>query len=252
MLSDLLLSGGRGFAVWVAIGNSYSTEVLSSAGYDALVFDTQHGGITWDNLGALIQAADLGRAESLVRIGGVDPAQIMRALDLGAAGAIVPMINTVEEARRAAAAMTFPPKGNRSFGPVRNYYGSSATPRKLLCFAMIETPEGIDNMDAIAAVDGIDGLFVGPVDLGLALGLGVVMTPHDRVLAAIDDIVRACRHHGKISACASFNADYSRALLQHDVQLIVQGSDMGLIRRGMTDDVRAFRALAEEFPGRPG
>lgn len=247
-LSQHLHSGARAFATWVAIGNTYSAEMLGKAGYDCVVPDTQHGGVTWDNLGNIIQALDIHRVPSLVRVGGVDPVQIMRALDLGAAGVIVPMVSTADEAKTAVQATRYPPAGIRSFGQVRNYYGGDPIRQQPLCFVMIETAEGMQNLDAVAAVDGVDGLFVGPVDLGLGLGLGAIIDLNDEVFAAIATIVETCRKHGKISASASFNAAYTRALLELDVQLIVQGSDLGFIRRGMTEAVAHFKGLLEEFP----
>ncbi len=245
-LSSLLQSGSPAFATWLAIANNISAELVGGAGYDCVVIDTQHGDPTWASLGGLIQAMDLNRTPSLVRVGGVDQVQIMRALDLGAAGVVVPMVSTVAQAEHAVEAMHYPPRGLRSFGKVRNYYGKEAAQADPLCFAMIETAEGMQNLEAIAAVEGVDGLFVGPVDLGLGLGLGPVLEMHDEVLAAIGRIAAACEKHGKISASASLGQDYSRALLELGVQLVVQGSDLGFIRRGMAADIGAFRALVAE------
>lgn len=242
-LSSHLQSGAAAFATWLAIDNTISAELIGSGGYDCVVIDTQHGGPTLHSLGSLIQAMDLNRTPSLVRIGGVDQVQIMRALDLGAAGVVVPMVSTVEQAQHAAQAMRYPPDGLRSFGKVRNYYGKETQQLDPLCFAMIETAEGMDNLDAIAAVEGVDGLFVGPVDLGLGLGLGPVLELHDEVLAAIEQIAETCKKHKKISASASFGQEYSKTLLERGVQLIVQGSDLGFIRRGIAADVQQFKAL---------
>ncbi len=241
-LSDRLSAGHAAFATWIAIANTYTAELVGAGGYDCVVIDTQHGGPTWDTVGPLIQALDLGRTPALVRVGGVDQVQIMRALDLGAAGVVVPMVSTVEQAQHAAQAMRYPPDGVRSFGKVRNYYGKEAAAQSL-CFAMIETLEGMQNLDAIAAVDGVDGLFVGPVDLGLALGLGPVLEIHETVMDAIGEIAQACARHGKVSASASLGKDYAEALLARGVQLVVQGSDLGFVRRGVAEDVRQFQLL---------
>ncbi len=248
-LTSHLQSGNPAFATWLAIPDSISAEMIGSGGYDCVVIDTQHGGPTWDNLCILIQAMDLNRTPSLVRVGGVDQVQIMRALDLGAAGVVVPMVSTAEQARHAVQAMHYPPRGLRSFGKVRNYYGNEGEQAEPLCFVMIETAEGMENLDAIAAIDGVDGLFVGPVDLGLGLGLGPVLGMHDEVLAAIGKISETCKKHGKISASASLGQDYSRALLDLGVQLVVQGSDLGFIRRSMAADIAAFKAMVAEAAG---
>lgn len=244
-LNDTLAGGEKAFATWVAIGNSYTVEVIGAAGYDCLVLDTQHGAVTWDQLGGLIQAVDLNGVPSLVRVGGCDPVQIMRALDLGAAGVIVPMVSTVEQAETAAGAVRYPPDGFRSFGRVRNYYGATEAGAAPLCFAMIETAEGMANLEAIAAVDGVDGLFVGPVDLGLALGLGAVLDLNDEVFEAIGLIVAACAKTGKVCASASLGQAYTSRLLELGVQLVVQGSDLGHIRRGAREDVQYFQRLRD-------
>lgn len=245
-LAQKLAAGGRAFATWVALGNTYSAEVIGAGGYDCVVLDTQHGAIGWDQLGDLVRAIDLNKVPSLVRVGGVDAVQIMRALDLGAAGVIVPMVSTPEQAQAAVSATRYPPLGERSFGKVRTYYGSEqAEPEEPLCFVMIETAQALDNLAAIAAVDGVDGLFVGPVDLALAMGLGPVLTEHEVVFAAIERIVKAAEVAGKISGSASFNALYSHRLLALGVQLVVQGSDLGMIRRSAAEDIRLFgEALA--------
>ncbi len=236
---------GSAFATWVALGSTYTAEQLGAAGYDALVIDLQHGAVTWEQLGGVIQAIDLNRVPSLVRVGGLDGVQIMRALDLGAAGVIVPMVSTAEEAAAVVDAMYYPPRGSRSFGKVRSYYSEPGVQPDPLCFVMIETAEGVRNLDAIAAVEGVDGLFVGPVDLGLALGLGVVLKVDDAVMAEIQRIAAACSRHGKICASASFDAAYSEALLGSGVQLIVQGSDIGFVRRGAGESVARFRAVQQ-------
>ncbi len=248
-VTDSRTFASKVFATWVAIGNPYTAELVSSAGYDCVVVDLQHGAVTWETLGTVIQAIDINRVPSLVRLATAEPADIMRALDLGAAGVVLPMISTPEQAYRAAQAMRYPPAGNRSFGKVRSYYSKpeqgespAAKPQEPLCFAMIETAEGLDNLAAIAAVEGIDGLFVGPVDLGLALGLGVVLEVHEGLLEAIEDIVKVCDQYGKISASASLGADYTRALMDKGVQLLVEGSDLGFIRRGAAQAVQQFRA----------
>lgn len=230
------------FVPWIGIGDTLSAEMVGRAGYDGAILDTQHGGVTWDSLGRLIQALDLTGTPSLVRVGAIDQTQIMRALDLGALGVIVPMVSNAEQARLAAEAVRYPPRGLRSFGPVRSHYGVQPTAFEPLCLVMIETAEAMDNLDAIAAVPGVDGLFIGPVDLGLSLGLGLSFEIRDDVLGAIDTIVQACRRHGKISGSASLGLDYARALFDRGVQIIAQGSDTGFIRNGAAAELATLRS----------
>lgn len=243
-------SGRPVFAAWLGIGNGFSAELMGAAGYDALLLDAQHGGITFDNLAPVLQAIDLSGTDTLVRVPGNNQAEIMRALDLGARGVIVPMISTAAQARFAAEAVRYPPEGLRSFGKVRTYYSAQSEQSAPLCFVMIETAEGMKNLDEIAATPGVDGLFVGPVDLALSLGLGVVMTPNDQVLASIEQVVAACRRCDKISGSAAIGLPYARTLLERGVQLIAQGSDFAFIRASAAAELRQLHAWRDE-PGSP-
>jgi 4-hydroxy-2-oxoheptanedioate aldolase len=245
-MRQTLNAGLPAFAAWISIGNSFSAEVLGAAGYDALILDAQHGGITWDNMGRMLQALDLSRTPGMVRVPSTDQAGIMRALDLGAAGVIVPMVSNEAQAQVAAQAVRYPPHGLRSFGMVRNYYGVQATGFQPLCFAMIETAEAMTNLDTIASVPGIDGLFVGPVDLALSLGLGPALEMRDEVLARIEQVVAACRRHNRVSGSASLGLPYARALIDRGVQFIAQGSDLGFIRRGAAIEFEKLNAWRDE------
>jgi len=175
--------------------------------------------------------------------------QIMRAMDLGALGVIVPMVSTGEQARIAAQATRYPPHGNRSFGPVRNYYGApGGAPQEPLCMVMIETAEAIDNLDAIAATPGVDGLFVGPVDLALALGLGAALAMPQQVIDAIGRVVEVCRKHGKISGCATLGMPNAKAMMDSGVQFLTLGSEVGLIRRGGAADLAQIGEWLKDGP----
>lgn len=239
-LRSAVKDGKASIGCWVTLGDSISAEVIGKAGYDCVILDTQHGGITWDNMLNLMQALDLGGTRALVRVGAVDQAQIMRALDLGALGVVVPMVSTPEQAKLAAEAMRFPPDGIRSFGPVRNYYGVSPVKSEPLCFVMIETAEAMENLDAIAATPGVDGLFVGPVDLALSLGLGPVLELSDEVFEAIGKVVDACQRHGKISGSAAIGLPYAKKIMDRGVQFIAQGNDAGFIRRSAAAELEQF------------
>lgn len=237
-------AGRASFGSWLTLSDPLAAELMGKAGYDWVIADTQHGAIGWDAMLQTIQALELGGTRALVRVGWNDPMLIMRALDLGALGVIVPMVSTAEQARIAAQASRYPPHGIRSFGPVRSYYSASSEPKsEPLCFVMIETAEAMDNLDAIAAVEGVDGLFLGPVDLALSLGLGPALVMPDQVLAAADAIVTAARRHGKIPGSAALGAPNAKALMERGMQFLTLGNDAGLIRRGAAADV----AMAKEW-----
>jgi 4-hydroxy-2-oxoheptanedioate aldolase len=245
-MRETLNTGLPTFAAWISIGDSFSAELLGGAGYDGLILDAQHGGVTWENMGRMLQAMDLTHTPGMVRVPSTDQAGIMRALDLGAAGVIVPMVSNEAQARVAAEAVRYPPHGLRSFGMVRNHYGVQATSYQPLCFVMIETAEAMTNLDSIASVPGVDGLFIGPVDLALSLGLGPALEMRDEVLASIEQVVSACRRHKKFSGSASLGLPYARALIDRGVQLIAQGSDLGFIRRGAAAELEKLHAWRNE------
>ena len=235
--------GDPTFGSWLTLRDSVAAETIGKAGYDWVILDTQHGAVAWDDLLGLFQALDLGGTRGLVRVGWCDPMQIMRALDLGAAGVIVPMVSTAEQARMAAEACRYPPAGIRSYGPVRNYYAKAGAPApEPLCMVMIETAEALENLDAILATPGVDGAFVGPVDLALSLGLGAALVMPDEVLAAIDSIIAACQRHGVIAGCAALGLDNARLLAGRGMQFLALGADVGLIRRGAAADLAQARS----------
>ena len=126
-IREKLAKGGSIYGTWVALANTNSAEIVANAGYDFVVIDMQHGGIAANDILPLIQVFDGKGIPALVRVTWTDQAQIMRALDLGAAGVVVPMVSTAEQAKTAADACRYPPAGIRSFGPVRRYYSTDGS-----------------------------------------------------------------------------------------------------------------------------
>jgi 4-hydroxy-2-oxoheptanedioate aldolase len=229
--------GSATFGAWQSLGNNVAAENLARQGFDWIVIDTQHGSVEWEQVAGIMQAIENGGVGAVLRVGWNDPRLIMRALDLGAHGVIVPMISTVADAVRARDAARYPPLGNRSFGPIRRYYSVDASQSEAACLLMIETAEGLDNVEAIAATPGIDGLYIGPVDLSLSLGLPLSLTLDARVLAGIDRVVAACARHGIIAGCASFSSTSASTLLERGVKLITLGSDLGFMLSGARSDI---------------
>ena len=160
---------------WSTFGGGSAAGVLASAGFDAVTVDLQHGEQTLEGLGDVVGAIERAGAVPFVRIGWNDPATVMRALDLGARGVICPMVDTAEDAAAFVRFCRYPPLGVRSYGPVRSAFGTGrrqtdAANESVLAFVQIETSEGWANVEAICAVAGLDGVYVGPADLSLALG----------------------------------------------------------------------------------
>ncbi|MDI9971972.1 MULTISPECIES: aldolase/citrate lyase family protein [Rhodococcus] len=160
---------------WSVIDSPVSTEWLAHVGWDYIALDLQHGLIGYSGMVAGLTAIDAsGSTVGMIRVESNDPTPIGRALDAGAAGVIVPLVNTAEEAARAVAAATYPPAGVRSYGPMRSQLRIGPTPadanRDTVVVVMIETPQGLANVEEICAVPGLDGVYVGPSDLRLAVG----------------------------------------------------------------------------------
>ncbi|RRO16686.1 aldolase [Saccharopolyspora rhizosphaerae] len=160
---------------WIALDAPAATERIARVGYDYLVVDVQHGLIGYSGmLNAMLAIDAAGAAEGLVRVGVNEPSEIGHALDAGAAGIIVPLVNTGEDAAAAVEATRYPPRGRRSYGPMRSSLRVGPRPAEAdestVVIAMIETPEGLANVREICATDGLDGVYVGPADLCLAVG----------------------------------------------------------------------------------
>jgi 4-hydroxy-2-oxoheptanedioate aldolase len=223
-----------------------AAELLASAGYDFVLVDAQHGGPTMDSLAALIPAIDGAGSAALVRMPWNDPALIMRALDLGAAGVIVPMVSTARDAELAVSACRYPPAGIRSYGQLRGrrYASTDATNEQVLCIVMIETAEGLENIEAIAATEGVDGIFIGPIDLALSMGLAVDFTLSDPALtAAMERIVQLGRAQGTAVGVPLFGMHTAQRTIDAGYGFITVGADTGYIRAGAGADVTAIRAI---------
>jgi 4-hydroxy-2-oxoheptanedioate aldolase len=231
---------------WCTLPSPLIAESLAGAGFPCVVLDLQHGAASWDSLASLLQAVQLGGAAAIVRVGWNDPHAVMKALDLGASGVIVPMVNTAAEARSAASATRYPPQGERSYGQARRKHPSTDVANAdVLCMPMIETAQGLRNVEEIAATDDVDGLFVGPADLGLSIGVGVSMRD-PRVGKAIDEVVAAAARHGRFVGTIAADASHAGELLAHGVGFVCLGSDKGFIANGAATAYAELTAKAAE------
>src|SRR5438093_109213 len=161
---------------WLSVSHGFTAEVMARQGFDALCVDMQHGTTDMNDVWPMLQAISQTDTVPVVRVPWNDPPTIMKALDLGAYAIIVPLINTAEDAAKAVAACRYPPVGMRSSGPVRAvHYGGADYLAKandeIVVMAMIETKEGLANLDKICATPGLDAVYIGPSDLSFALGL---------------------------------------------------------------------------------
>jgi 4-hydroxy-2-oxoheptanedioate aldolase len=190
-----LREGRTTIGYWVVCDNPVATERIARSGYDYVCIDAQHGLIDYRAVLAATTAVDTYGVAAMVRVQANDQFWIGQALDAGARGVIVPMVDTVADAQAAVAACRYPPTGRRSYGPMRAQLRVGPTPAEadaeIACLVMIETPDGLRNVKEIAAVPGVDGLYVGPSDLRLALGGKTSTDP--AVDAAFDEALDAVR-----------------------------------------------------------
>lgn len=232
------------FGTWLAVASSQSAEVMGRVGFDWVILDCQHGGLSEAQLLPMLQALDLAGTPALVRVPWLDPALIMRALDLGGAGVVVPMVNSADDAALAVRSVRYPPHGMRSFGPVRNFYSTDGTAEEPLCIAMVETVEALADLDAIAATPGLDGILVGPVDLALSMGLGLALQMPGEILDAIARVADCCRSHGLLAASVALGPENAREQIERGITFLSSGADTLFMRRAAAEELRFLRGLA--------
>jgi 4-hydroxy-2-oxoheptanedioate aldolase len=236
---------------WLSVPNSFTAEMMARQGFDALCVDLQHGLNELPNLLPMLQAISQTDTVPVVRVPWNDPAIIMKALDVGAYGIIVPLVNTAAEAAAAVAACRYPPVGIRSSGPIRamHYGGANYQAEangEIVVLAMIETKEGLANLDAICATPGLDGVYIGPADLSYALGLPPRGdNPDPQHVAACDRIRETAHRHG-IKACMHCaSAAFAAGAVKRGFDLIMLTSDVASMIAGarrQLDDLKAATA----------
>jgi 4-hydroxy-2-oxoheptanedioate aldolase len=244
-LKQKIADGHATVGGWVAIPNPFAVEVYASQGWDCVTIDMQHGASDITDLVPLLQA--IGRdVTPMVRVPWNDPAHIMRALDAGTMGIICPMINSRAEAEALVRATRYPPLGERSFGPFRaSQYGADywqQANQEVLLLAMIETRRGVENIEEILAVKGIDGVYVGPSDLCMSMGKAPTLDPSDAaVLEAIDVIVKTTRRLGLVAGVHTDGAATARKRHAQGFQMCTLLNDVRLLALAAANAVREAR-----------
>jgi 2-keto-3-deoxy-L-rhamnonate aldolase RhmA len=241
---------------WLQINSATAAEVMANAGFDWIAIDIEHTDIDITSLTALLRAMYGRPAAAVARVSSNDVLEIRRALDAGAAGVLVPFVGTEEQARRAVAAAKYPPAGVRGFSFSRaNDWGVDFLPDaqsandRTAVIVMIESREGVENVDAIAAVSGVDALFIGPYDLSGSYGIpGQIRSPV--VLQACRAVVDAAARAGKSVGLLIANPtpDAVGQVVRDGYTLIALGLDTGFLDQG----ARAARATALEAVRRDG
>lgn len=253
-LAQRLRAGETVFSGWCMMGSPIVAETIAREGFPAVVLDAQHGLWNTDTLREGIGAVHHAGAAPYVRVPLEDVGLVSRALDFGAEGIVAPMINNADDARRFAAAAKYPPLGERSFGPPRAMMlqGQMAATDYLaaanagtLTFAMIETPEALTNVEAIAGTPGIDALFIGPYDLSTSLSAGKAQDIEaPQVNAAIDRICAAAISAGKIPGIYCRDAQRALDMAKRGFRFMTVGSDFSLVRDGASGALRQLPVKA--------
>ncbi len=233
---------------WLAIANSFAAETMAHQGWDTLTIDLQHGVVDYQAMIGMLQAISTTPTVPIVRVPWLEPGILMKTLDAGAYAVICPMVNTRDDAARLVAWTTYAPRGTRSFGPVRALlYGGADYPQQadatVVRFAMIETAQALDNLDAILSVEGLDAVYIGPSDLSLALGCKPTFDDVDpKVAQAIDHILDRARAHGLIAGIHNGTPEVALARAAKGFRFVTVGSDARLLAAGSQQILSRMRA----------
>lgn len=237
-LREIWASGGSVINGWLAIPSAFSAETMAHQGWDSLTVDLQHGVTDYQSAVNMFTAISTTSTVPMARVPWLEPGILMKVFDAGAYGVICPMVNTREDAERLVAYTHYPPIGTRSFGPIRGLlYGGPDYHQHandtIVVFAMIETRQGLDNLEEILAVPGLDAVYIGPSDLSLALGCKPTFDDVDPPAAeAIEYVLAKAREHGKIPAIHNGTPEYALKRLEMGFRFVTIASDARLMAAG--------------------
>lgn len=240
----------RGEAVvngWLSMPSSVSAEIMAGQGWDSLTVDLQHGLVDYQAALTMLQAVSTTATTPMARVPWLEPGIIMKLLDAGAYGIICPMVNTRADAEAFVGACRYAPDGYRSFGPTRAVmyagadYASHAN-ETVVTLAMIETREALENVESIVSTPGLDGVYIGPSDLGLSLGhVPKLDQTEPAVVEAIDAIHKAAKKQSIAAGIHCLSPDYARQMMEKGFDLVTIGSDVRLLAAAAASSVEAMR-----------
>ena len=221
---------------WLTIPSAWSSEIIANVGFDACTIDLQHGLADYQTAISMLQSMNTTNTVPLVRVPWNEPILIMRMLDAGAYGIIVPMIDNQKQVKDFIEACKYPPIGSRSYGPIRasltlgsDYFEKANN--EVLAIAMIETKVGLNNIDEIASVDGLNGFYIGTMDLSISLGLKILGDLHDATLmSAIQKIVDTAKEHNLFVGIHTKSPEETETLQKIGVNMITPINDSTLLK----------------------
>lgn len=238
-----MLAGEPTFGFGLGLGSPRAAEVVAHSGIDFVLIDTQHGSFGPESTIATLQAVSSGSAVPMARVARNDYTMIGRMLDEGVLGIVVPMVDTVDDAKAAADACRFPPIGTRSWGWGRAaHYGDDypeAINDEVFVAIQIESARAVENAEAILSVPGVDGCWIGPGDLSLSLGSHPSKsTTDERVLRAVEDVVQACRNTNTIAGYACSSPAQAVGMAERGLQFLTVDSDIAFLINGAQNALR--------------
>lgn len=246
LVRERIAAGEPVVNAWLSSDSRYAAECFSYAGYDCVTVDLQHGMFGMDGAIGLLQAIAAGPAMPMVRCTANTATEIGKLLDAGAYGVICPSIDDGDACAAFVAACHYPPVGRRSFGPSRGLlYGGpdylSAADATIMTWAMVESATALDNLDDIAATEGLDGIYVGPNDLALSLGEKPSGEFSPAVKSALKRVAEVA--HGHETAAGAFCAGSAQALelLDYGYDLVTPGNDISLLREAASSRLTTIR-----------
>ena len=240
-------SGGTAVNGWLAIANSFAAETMAHQGWDTLTIDLQHGVVDYQAMVTMLQAISTTPTVPVVRVPWLEPGILMKTLDAGAYAVICPMVNTREDAQRLVSYTHYAPQGTRSFGPVRaNLYGGADyfehANDTIVTFAMIETAQALDNLDAILSVEGLDAIYIGPSDLSISLGCKPDFdNPEPKAAQAIDHILARAKAHNIVAGIHNGTPEAALKRIGKGFQFVTVGSDARILAAGSQEILAKMR-----------
>lgn len=232
---------------WCSIPAAFAAETMAHQGWESVTVDMQHGLVDYQAMVTMLQAISTTDAVPMVRVPWLEAGIIMKSLDAGSYGVICPMINTAEEAARFVGYCSYPPLGERSFGPIRaTLYAGADYPQHanatVLKIAMVETTEALANVEAICATPGLDGVYVGPSDLAASMGYAPKLDPTEpAVVEACQAILKAAKAKGLFAGMHTGEATYAAKVHGWGFDMATIGSDSRLMAAKAQEQIGLVR-----------
>ena len=249
-LKELFKTGKPIINSWLSIPSSFSAESMAQQSWDSLTIDMQHGLIDYSSAVSMLQAISTTDITPMARVNWNEPGQIMKILDAGCYGVICPMVSNRKEAEKFVQACQYPPKGYRSFGPIRaSIYGGSDYAKhaddEILKLAMIETKEALEKLDEILDTPYLDGVYIGPADLSLAVGEepGFDKPEDTKAYKEILRILDAAKKRKLIAGLHNGTPEYAQKMLDKGFNLVTVGSDSRYITAGAKTDLEKLKGI---------